>query len=288
MNILTFDVEEWFHILDNESTKTADTWNNYECRIHKNVERILDLLNRHDQIATFFCLGWIVDEYPDVIKQIVRNGHNVGSHSCMHQLAYEQSPEEFGRDLERSIKTLEDVSGQKVNTFRVPGFSITENTKWAFEILVAQGIEFDCSVFPARRGHGGMPSYREGVPSIIRYNGIELKELPISYATVFDRPVVFSGGGYFRLCPYTLIKHWTKKSNYVMSYLHPRDFDPDQPVIRDLSLIRKFKSYVGVGRAAAKLERWLSDFEFIDVETAVERIDWAQVPVVDIADSHNL
>lgn len=280
MNILTFDIEEWFHILDNESTKTINEWKKYEVRIHQNMERILSILEKTNTKATFFCLGWIAETYPGVIREIVSRGYETGSHTRMHQLVYEHTPREFKNDVEDSIKTLEDITGQKVKYFRAPGFSITENEKWAFEILSEQGIEVDCSVFPAPRAHGGFPSYGQAVPSILKYNGIVLKELPINFSTFMGQPVIFSGGGYFRLLPYSLIKKWTLKSDYVMSYLHPRDFDANQPVIKELSIARKFKSYVGLKGAMAKFEQWLTDFDFIDISTAVKQIDWQRVPVI--------
>jgi len=282
MNILTFDIEEWFHILDNDSTKTVKEWTKYESRIHKNMERIFDLLEKHNQKATFFCLGWIAETYPEIVKEIVNHGYEVGTHTRMHQLVYEQRPNEFRDDLEHSIKTLEDLSGKKVKYFRAPGFSIREDNKWAFEILVEQGIEVDCSIFPAPRAHGGFPSYEQPVPSILKYRDIELKEFPISYRPILGKPVIFSGGGYFRLFPYSMIRRWSNESQYIMSYLHPRDFDPDQPVIKELSAFRKFKSYVGLKGAEKKLEQWLTDFKFIDLGTAVKQIDWHSVSVVNI------
>ncbi|MCE5345934.1 MAG: polysaccharide deacetylase family protein [Bacteroidales bacterium] len=282
MYILTFDVEEWFHILDNDSTKTSNEWKHFESRIHPNIERIFRILKENNTKATFFCLGWMAEIYPEVIKEIVNQGFEIGSHTQMHQLVYEQTPKEFRNEVERSVKTLEDITGIKVKYFRAPGFSITEHTKWALEILAGQGIEIDCSVFPAPRAHGGFPSYGEPFPSIIRYDGIEIKELPINYTTVIGKPVIFSGGGYFRLFPYCLVKRWTKQSDYVMVYLHPRDFDPDQPVIKELSLFRKFKSYVGLKGAEEKLGDWLSDFEFVDVNRAVKIIDWEKAPVIEL------
>ncbi len=280
MNILTFDIEEWFHILDNPSTRTVNEWGNYESRIRADADRILAILCNHGQKATFFCLGWVAETCPDVIRAIVSQGHEVGTHSHMHQLVYEQQPADFERDLELSVKTLEDITGQKVKYFRAPGFSITKTTKWAFEILLKNGIEVDCSIFPASRAHGGFPSYKVSVPSIIKYNGLEIKELPINYRKLFGIPVIYSGGGYFRLFPYYFIKKWTGSSKYVMTYLHPRDFDTDQPVIRELSLFRRFKSYTGLRSAGKKLDRWLDEFEFVDVGTAVGHIDWNLVPQV--------
>ncbi len=280
MNILTFDIEDWFHILDNDSTKTVKEWEKYESRIHRNMERILCILETHQVKATFFCVGWIAETYPEVVRNIVAKGYEVGTHTRMHQLVYEQTRETFSRDIEFSIKTLEDVTGQKVKYFRAPGFSIREDNKWAFEVLAENGIEVDCSIFPAPRAHGGFPSYTEAVPSLLKYNGIELKELPVSYINILKKPIVYSGGGYFRLFPYSMIKRWTAQSDYVMTYLHPRDFDASQPIIQELSLFRKFKSYVGLKGAEKKLNQWLTDFQFIDIATTMEMIDWEKVPVV--------
>ncbi len=281
MKILTFDIEEWFHLLDNESTKSVNEWGKYESRIHQNMDRIFHVLEKHNQKATFFCLGWIAETYPEVIKRISESGHEVASHTRMHQLVYEQTPKEFKNDVEHSIKTLEDITGKKVNTFRAPGFSIREDNKWAFEILVELGIEKDSSVFPAPRAHGGLPSYNKPVPSLLKHNGVTLKEFPINYHTILNRAIIFSGGGYFRLFPYSFIKQWTDESDYLMSYLHPRDFDPNQPVIKELPLSRKFKSYVGLKGAISKLDRWLTDFDFIDIQEADQLINWEKAPIVE-------
>ncbi len=280
MNILTFDIEEWFHILDNESTKTEREWVNYDVRIHQNIERIFKILEKSNISASFFVMGWMAEKFPEVIKEIVARGYEIGSHTHLHQLVYSQSPAQFKSDVEKSIKTLEDISGKNVRLFRAPGFSITVENKWAFEVLHELGIEIDCSVFPASRSHGGFSSFGAPKPSIIKYNGVELKELPINYTSILSKPVIFSGGGYFRLFPYPLIKKWTQSSNYVMTYFHPRDFDAGQPLIKDLSRARKFKSYVGIKGAEKKLDKWLQDFEFIDIETADKQIDWEKVPVV--------
>jgi len=167
MRILTFDIEEWFHLLDHGSTRDPAGWSRFEVRIHGNMERILALLDRPGCKATFFCLGWIAEKYPEVIREIARRGYEIGRHRQTHPIAYAQDPVGFAQDLERSVKTLEDLIGTKVRCFRAPGFSIGEDNKWAFELLAAQGIEIDCSIFPAARAHGGMPSYSQSVPSSV-------------------------------------------------------------------------------------------------------------------------
>ncbi len=281
--ILTFDIEEWFHILDNESTKTEKEWGNYECRIYKNMDRIFRILQDYDIKATFFCLGWIADKYPDLIKKIDDLGYEIGTHSHMHQLAYEMNKNEFEEDLKCSIHTLESIIGKKIKTYRAPGFSITKNNLWTFEILNKLGIENDCSIFPANRAHGGIPSFTRKTPCLIRYNGIQLKEFPINTSKILGKEVIFSGGGYFRSMPYQLIKKMTRETDYVMTYFHPRDFDYKQPAIEGLGLIRRFKSYYGLRNCERKLKLWLKDFDFVDVRTYDQRIDWKSIQIVNLS-----
>jgi polysaccharide deacetylase family protein (PEP-CTERM system associated) len=277
MNILTFDIEEWFHLLDNESTKNENQWNNFPSRIHSNMDLIFKILDKSNTKASFFVLGWIADKYPEIVREIKDRGYEIGSHTHFHQLSYNQSKNEFFQDVDRSIKTLEDITGDKVKMFRAPGFSITEKNLWAFEILFELGIEIDSSVFPAGRAHGGMPNYSMASPSIIKYNGVEIKEFPINTKKIYSKSLIFSGGGYFRLLPYNLIKQFSKNSEYIMSYFHPRDFDYNQPLINDLSFNRKFKSYVGLKNSEKKLRNWLSDFNFSDIKEADDNINWNNI-----------
>ena len=279
MNILTFDIEEWFHILDNGSTKTEKEWAGYESRIHANVDRILELLAEKKQSATFFCLGWICERYPEVITKIDQCGHEIGSHSHMHQLVYEQSPSQFRGDLERSILVLEDTIGKKVTSYRSPGFSLTANNYWVFDILSEFGIDTDCSIFLAARAHGGIRDFSYSKPFLIKVNGKVIREFPINFYRVMGAKVLFSGGGYFRLLPYPVIRRMFNDLDYVMTYFHPRDFDPDQPYIKNLSLIRKFKSYYGLTNSFRKLKGLISEFEFCSLQEASSRVDWGSCPV---------
>lgn len=280
MNILTFDIEEWFHILDNDSTKTEKEWSNYEYRLDSNMDRIFELLERKNQKATFFCLGWVAREFPHILKRINDNGYEIATHSDKHQLVYEQNKKEFKEDLELSINSIEDCTGVKVKSYRAPGFSIMEENKWVFEELVNQGIEIDCSIFPAKRSHGGFESYGSAKPSILSIKDKELKEFPINLYPFFGKNAIFSGGGYFRLLPYFIIKKMMQNSDYVMTYFHPRDFDPKQPMIDNLSNFRKFKSYYGLNSSFRKLERLITDFEFVDLEEANNLVKWKESKII--------
>jgi len=279
MNILTFDIEDWFNLLDIPATANVEDWDRFEPRIHRNVDRLIETLQRHGYKATFFCLGWVAEKYPEVIRRIDAGGFEIASHSHTHQLAYQQSPEQFRQDIERSIHALEDVIGKKVSSFRAPGFSIVPGMPWAFETLIELGIESDSSIFPAARGHGGFADFGSARPAIIECAGGTLKEFPISLGTVMGRQLVFSGGGYFRLLPYWVIQRLTQKSDYLMTYFHPRDFDAEQPIL-DLPIHRRFKSYVGLKGAHAKFERWLAENEFVDLAAADLATDWGSAPRV--------
>ena len=274
MRILTFDIEEWFHLLDFADTKTQSQWDGFEVRIHENVDRILSILEEHDTKATFFIIGWIAKKYPEVVKKIAQK-YQLGCHTMNHQLVWQQTPKEFEDDVESCLKLLEDISGKKVECFRAPGFSIRESETWAFEILAKLGITTDCSIFSGKHAHGGMPSFVHQHPTLISCGGITLREFPINFRRVLGHNVIFSGGGYFRLFPYSLIKKWTKESDdYLLSYIHPRDLDATQPVLKNLELSRRFKSYVGIGQAENKLKKWLTDFTFTDIQSASDDIDW--------------
>lgn len=282
MNILTFDTEEWFHLLDCDATRTENEWKNYEVRIYENVDRILSILDDTNTKATFFVIGWVAKTYPDLVKKIASK-YQIGSHTENHQLVWQQSPAEFREDVSTSIKRLEDITGQKVEAFRAPGFSIRESEAWAFDIMAELGIKYDCSVFPAHHAHGGMPSFEKAAPAIISHGSTSIKEFPVCFKTIAGKHLMYNGGGYFRLFPYSLIKKWTKESDdYVMSYIHPRDLDAGQPMIESLPLARKFKSYVGLKGAEKKLRKYLTDFDFMDLNQANELVDWSSVQKIEL------
>ena len=271
MNILTFDIEEWFHcdfISDNSS------WNNYEVRIHSNTDFILKTLDNYNRKATFFILGWIAQKYPEIVLKIHNQGHEIGSHSMHHNLVPSLTPSEFRDDTYKSISILEDIISKKVIMYRAPGFSITENSIWAFDILLELGITHDASIFPANHDYGGFKSIGLCKPSLIKINGGLIKEFPMNVISFLNYPIVFSGGGFFRLLPYNIIKYFSNISEYTMIYFHPRDFDSLQPMLKNLPLMRKFKSYYGLKGASNKFNRWLNDFTTDSILNISNIIDW--------------
>lgn len=274
MNILTFDVEDWYNC---DFISGNMDWERYECRIYEGVNRILEELDKRQLKGTFFCLGWLAEQHPTIIKEIADRGHQIGCHSYQHELSFRFTPEEFVTDTLKAKQLIEKVIGREVNIFRAPGFSITEKNAWAIDALVEMGFKYDCSVFPAHHDYGGMPNYGKAEPAIFTTKkGNELKEFPINIHTLLGKNLVFSGGGFFRFFPYWLIKRWGREADYMMTYFHPRDFDRGQPVMRNLPLKRQFKSYVGIRGAFPKFQRLLDDFDFMNVEAAVQQIDWTK------------
>jgi len=272
MNILTFDIEDWY----NCDFITPDlNWDKYEVRIYKGVEQILEELDIKKVKATFFCLGWIAEKHPDVIRWIHSHGHHIGCHSYQHELSFRFNREEFRQDTEKAKKLIEDLIGEQIDAFRAPGFSITERNIWSLEVLTELGFEYDCSIFPAPHDYGGFISYGKAEPALLKLsNGCQIKEFPINTRQLWGKKLVFSGGGFFRFYPYFMIKNWALETPYLMTYFHTRDFDPGQPMIDSLPTMRKLKSYVGLSTAFAKFQNLVNDFEFVSVKEAAQSVNW--------------
>jgi polysaccharide deacetylase family protein (PEP-CTERM system associated) len=280
MHVLSFDVEDWFHLLEHDAVRNETSWSSFDRKLPRMLERILNLLEESGAKATFFCLGWVAREYPELVRDIDRAGHEIGSHSDVHTLISEQSPEEFRDELRRSKDSLEQVVGKSVRAFRAPGFSLVPRCSWAFEVLVEEGFEVDCSVFPARRAHGGFPGFGSARPLRIQTAAGQLREFPMNTAELGGRRLVFSGGGYFRLLPLAVLQQLWRRSDYTMTYFHPRDFEPNQPFLPGLGPVRRFKSYYGLGRSESKLRAILREFTFESVEAAEKKVDWPNMPLI--------
>ena len=281
MNILSIDLEDWYHILDHKATAHPDQWEKFEPRIERNVERLLNLFAEKKQQATWFCLGWMARKHPDIIKKI-SDSHHIACHSDLHKLIYLQSPARFREDTMRAKHELEKLTGKEINVYRAPGFSVTKETSWFFDVLLECGFKTDSSIFPAKRTHGGYVGFGNSKPCRIEcQNGI-IREFPMNTTKLLGKDIVFSGGGYFRALPYSFINNSFRNAEYVMTYFHPRDFDPGQPVISSLPLRRKFMSYTGLKSSEKKLRRLLEDYNFVDIPTAEAAINWEATPLIKI------
>lgn len=276
LNIMTVDLEEWFHAFFETDT---DNWDSLECRISRNTDYILEVFLKHNVEATFFVVGWIARKYPSLVRRIADAGFDIGSHSDMHKVAFRMDRHVFREDVKRSLGTLEEIISSRVNAFRAPFFSITEQVIKYLEVLRDFQVEMDSSVIPCKTVYSGYPNFPEYGPCFIEIDGWRIKEIPVSTTTFFGKRFIYSGGGYFRLLPGWLIERLFKKSPYNHSYFHPRDFDIVQPGYNG-SVVDNFKRKINVSGSKLKFEKLLSLVSFTDLRSANKIIDWSVAPVV--------
>jgi polysaccharide deacetylase family protein (PEP-CTERM system associated) len=261
--IFSIDVEDWFHILDLPNTPEMAQWDRLPSRVEQNFGRLLEILGQYDAKATCFFIGWIAQKYPHLVHQAIAQGHEVASHGYQHKLAYEMTSEEFFEDAVRSKRVIEDIAGQRVLGYRASGFSVTNATPWFFDRLIEAGYDYDSSVFPAKRAHGGLLNGRYAPYQTGSANFVEF---PATIKNVWGSPVCFSGGGYLRLAPYWVIRTMTRRvlreNRPAIFYVHPREIDVVCPRL-PMGLTRRFKSYVNVATTEAKIRGLLCDFKMV-------------------------
>lgn len=292
MNILTFDIEEWYL----EKMYFGDHAEKYK-EFDRYLGEILDTLDERNLKGTFFCVGGLGREFPDVVKRIAERGHDVGCHSDVHTWLNKMTREECLADTRMAVDSLEQVIGKKVKSYRAPAFSIGASNKWAFEVLAECGIERDASVFPAVRDFGGFAEFGQKTPAIIFYNGIELKEFPICTAKLMGKEIAYSGGGYFRFFPLWYVKKEMAGADYSMTYFHIDDLlVGNNPLMtkeefekyfkESGTLTARYKRYIkaNLGKKAAfdKLKKLLSAMEFNNLEQASLLIDWKKSPIINL------
>lgn len=288
MNLLSFDIEEWFLIHQRGGSK--DKYVEYD----RYLDAILDKLDESQINATFFCVGRMGVTFPEVIRKIQQRGHEIGCHSNIHTWLNKMTEAECREDTRRAVDSLEQCIGEKVKSYRAPAFSIGENNKWAFEILAENGIERDSSIFPSVRDFGGFPHFGQKTLCIVEYNGIRIKEFPICTTKVMGKELVYSGGGYFRFFPLSFIEKEMKKSSYTMCYFHIGDLVSEshgvmsketyeayfkEPGTLKARYFRYLKSNFGKKNAFQKMMQLIDDVEFVGLQEADGVIDWESTTV---------
>ena len=283
VHAMTVDVEDYFHVAALAKAIKPEDWDNWPSRVERNTQRLLALFDEKKIKATFFVLGWVADRYPEIVKDIVAQGHELASHGYTHQLVYSQTPEVFRAESERSKKLLEDISGQQIEGYRAASYSITKKSLWALDILSELGFTWDSSIFPVHHDRYGIPGSPEQ-PYEIQTNEAIIKELPLTTAKVAGLTLPAAGGGYFRQYPYPLSRYLFKKAaNKAIAradkhhstqnrptlsetsqifYLHPWEIDPDQPKVGNISRFSRFRHYTNLDKCYTRLERMIDDFHF--------------------------
>lgn len=288
MKILTFDIEEWYI----EKAFKGDRLERY-AKFDAYLDNILNLLDETSTKATFFCVGMMAAEFPQVIRKIAEHGHEIGCHSNVHTWLNKMTQKEALQDTHEAVVTLEQCIGKKVLSYRAPAFSIGDNNKWAFEVLAECGIERDASVYPAKRDFGGFPDFGIKEPTTISFNGISIKEFPICTTTILGKELAYSGGGYFRFFPLWFVKKEMRKQFYSMCYFHIGDLLPESNGLMSKidyeeyfkengSLINRFKRYFksnfGKKNAWSKVQNLVHSFDFVSIDTVDKTIDWEKCP----------
>ncbi|MCK9686369.1 XrtA system polysaccharide deacetylase [Scleromatobacter humisilvae] len=263
INAMTIDVEDYFQVSAFAPYIARSEWGQRECRVERNVDRLLEILAAHETKATFFTLGWIAERYPELVRRIVSGGHELASHGYGHQRASDLTEAEFLDDITRAKAILEDVGGCAVTGYRAPSFSIGTANLWAFDCLLRAGYRYSSSIYPIRHDHYGMPD----APRFAYRVKPELIEVPITTLRVFKRNLPSSGGGYFRLLPYP-VSRWMIKRVHEMDqqaaifYCHPWEFDVAQPRIAGIDAKTRFRHYVNIDRMEDRLIGLLADFKW--------------------------
>ncbi len=262
-NALTIDVEDYFQVSAFAPYIARADWDAVECRIERNVDRILALLADRNVKATFFTLGWIAERYPQLVRRIVAGGHELASHGYGHERASDLSREAFSADVTRAKSLLEDLGGQPVIGYRAPSFSIGVGNLWAFEVLDRAGYRYSSSVYPIKHDHYGMPDS----PRFAYRVGAGLMEIPVTTVRIGKRNLPSSGGGYFRLLPYAasrwLLNHVNRQERQpAIFYFHPWEIDAGQPRVPGIDMKTRFRHYVNIPRMEGRLQQLLSDFQW--------------------------
>ncbi|MCJ8292839.1 MAG: DUF3473 domain-containing protein [Colwellia sp.] len=261
--VLTVDVEDYFHVSAFEKVINKSDWPSLEMRVERNTYRLLELFEQNKAKCTFFTLGWVAERCPNLIKAIVEQGHELASHGFSHQRATIMTPDEFCADVSKSKQILEDTSGQAIIGYRAPSFSFNDSNIWVYEILAELGFDYSSSTYPIKHDLYGVPNWPR-----FKYQRPEgILEIPVPTVRKNDRNTGIGGGGYFRLYPYFLSKR--RIDNYLSTeqqpysfYFHPWEIDPEQPRVAGASIKSRLRHYLNLSRMEAKVVRLLEDYQW--------------------------
>jgi polysaccharide deacetylase family protein (PEP-CTERM system associated) len=266
VNILSFDIEEWF--LSNDSSQiNKDQWPILPKRVISPTLKILDLLDRYDQKATFFILGWTAQHQKDLVKEISLRGHDIGFHGYDHSLPVNQKPDLFEKELIEGLSLLEKQSGKQVTMYRAPIFSLNDQSFWIIPILLRNGITISSS----SRAHQAIPGgLVPNEPFLLQGRDGILCDFPLTISKLAGLSFVYSGSGYLRAFPLSFIRRQFMRHEYNMVYFHPRDFDLDVPKTPLLPFYRNWMNRFGNHTTEAKLEALMQSMSFLPLSRAME------------------
>ncbi|ACE85263.1 polysaccharide deacetylase, putative, pda4C [Cellvibrio japonicus Ueda107] len=260
-------MEDYYHVAAFAKVIKPSEWDQWPSRVEANTQRLLQVFSDHGITITFFILGWVAERYPQLVRDIQTQGHEIASHGYSHQLIYRQDPQTFRRETEKSKQLLEDITQAPITGYRAASYSITRSSLWALDILAELGFTWDSSIFPTRHDNYGIPGSPEEPYRIITRSGASLIEFPLTTAKVWGQSIPAAGGGYFRQYPYALSRWLFQRASDNQSkpqifYLHPWEIDPEQPRVPNASWFSNFRHYTNLKRCLPRLERMIQDFPF--------------------------
>lgn len=288
LHCMSIDVEEHFQVAAFDNPARRNQWHSMESRVERNIELILTCLEECQIRSTMFVLGWVGERYPRLVRQMADAGHEIASHGYAHELVTDQTPEQFRLDVQRAKRVLEDVCGHPVIGYRAPTFSIVQNTLWALPILIEEGYAYDSSIFPVYHDQYGIPGANP-IPHVRSTQSGPIWEIPPSTSKIGSVRLPVAGGGYFRIVPYWLLSLLLRKiesaGQPIIFYLHPWEFDPEQPKMTG-SLSSRLRHYWNLDKTEKRYKRLIRDFRFAPIREALPMIGSlysknAEVPTCD-------
>jgi polysaccharide deacetylase family protein (PEP-CTERM system associated) len=269
------DVEDYFQVEALRSFCPRARWESFEDRTVPSTERLLGILAKQSVRGTFFILGWTANRHPDLVRRIAAAGHEIASHGFDHELVYNQSPEAFRRDIQRSRQLLQDLSGQEVIGYRAPSYTITARTQWALPILAEEGHRYDSSVFPIARRRYGMPRAKRWPHRIRMDDSRSIVEFPLPTLRLGFLNLPATGGAYLRLLPFRL-QQWSvrrmlaARQPFVLS-VHPWELDPEQPRF-PVKVRTRWTHYHNLDMAEMRLSTLLAQGRFQRLDEVLQEL----------------
>ena len=280
VNAFSVDVEDYFHVSAYNAVIDRSEWDALPSRVEQNTNKMMSILDDHQTKGTFFVLGWVAKRHPELIKSIAENGHEVACHGMSHKLIYVQGREQFKTEARDSKARLEEITGDAVNGYRAASFSITRASLWALDDLAELGFTYDSSIFPVRHDRYGIPGAPRQPFTYVGDNGKSIIEWPMTTVNMIGWRMPVSGGGYFRIYPYSVtraaLRTREKNSEPFVFYTHPWEIDPEQPLF-DAGWLSNFRHRTNLSRCESRLHRLLGDFPFAPMRDALIGIDLKSV-----------
>lgn len=266
VNLLTVDLEEWFVVEALRASFPASRWHELPSTVERNTHLILNMFARRHARATWFLLGWCAERFPDLMKIIVSEGHEIACHSYFHHRVDQLTEEEFRADTIRAIEAISAASGIRPLGYRAPSWSINQTIPWAFDVLAELGFSYDSSLFPIKHDIYGIPDGPRSMFKMQTRSGKPLFELPASTVRLWGQNIPVTGGGYLRHSPYWYSRRMVQSLNReqlpAVVYLHPWEFDPNPPKVAGLSSLQRIRTYGSTSTFSMKVDHLLQDFEF--------------------------